>query len=191
MKKTAKKSSTSAAKKVAAKPAPKSAEQIFKSNKKRLYGIEVEKQTWEDAKARGGAPRPRKLTIEKKSEFIRLLTEEGITVSEAALRLEITTWTLYEHRRNDTEFAAAWDQAWKDGATVLEREAQRRACQGVTEPVFYKGEVVGAVQKYSDLLLIFLLKARQPEKFRDQVDITNSDNSIVNAFAAAVRKAAS
>ena len=36
--------------------------------------------------------------------------------------------------------------------------------------VFYKGEVVGSTKKYSDRLLMFLLKAHDP-KFRDGVKV--------------------
>ena len=35
------------------------------------------------------------------------------------------------------------------------------------EPRFYEGEVCGYVRKYSDTLLIFLLKARRPAKYQD------------------------
>ena len=50
----------------------------------------------------------------------------------------------------------------------LEDEARRRALQGVEKPVFREGRQVGTVTEYSDTLLIFLLKARRPEKFRDR-----------------------
>lgn len=46
-------------------------------------------------------------------------------------------------------FAAEWDEAVDEGTDVLEDVAFRRAVDG------------------SDRLLIFLLKARRPEKFRD------------------------
>ena len=49
----------------------------------------------------------------------------------------------------------------------METEARRRGV-GYDEPVFYKGEVVGTVKKYSDLLLIFMLKHRRPEVFADK-----------------------
>ena len=39
------------------------------------------------------------------------------------------------------------------------------------EPVFYQGQVVGHIRKYSDNLLMFLLKAHWPEKFRENVSI--------------------
>jgi hypothetical protein len=50
------------------------------------------------------------------------------------------------------------------GTDLLEDEALRRAEDGVAEPRFYEGRLCGHVQKYSDTLLIFLLKARRPQK---------------------------
>jgi hypothetical protein len=38
----------------------------------------------------------------------------------------------------------------------------------VAEPRFYQGRLCGTVQKYSDALLIFLLKSRRPEKYADR-----------------------
>jgi hypothetical protein len=43
----------------------------------------------------------------------------------------------------------------------------RRAYHGVEEPVFYKGVQCGSVTKYSDRLLMFLLQARNPAKYRE------------------------
>ena len=59
------------------------------------------------------------------------------------------------------------DHAREEAADTLEAEARRRAIEGVEEPVFHKGQRVGTVRKYSDLLLIFLLKGVRPQKFRD------------------------
>jgi hypothetical protein len=49
----------------------------------------------------------------------------------------------------------------------------RRARDGIEEPRFYEGAVCGHVRKYSDALLIFLLKARRPEKYSDKVTTTH------------------
>ena len=57
----------------------------------------------------------------------------------------------------------------EQAADVLEREAWRRASEGVKQPVFYQGEVCGHVQKYSDVLLIFLLKGARPDRYREQL----------------------
>ena len=45
------------------------------------------------------------------------------------------------------------------------------------EPVYYQGEVVGQVQRYSDTLLMFLLKGRRPEKFKDRTELTGKDGA--------------
>lgn len=58
-------------------------------------------------------------------------------------------------------------EAIEAGTDALEDEAVRRASAGVDEPVFYQGEQCGTVRKYSDSLLIGLLKARRPHKFRE------------------------
>ena len=61
------------------------------------------------------------------------------------------------------------------GGDVLEDEAVRRAKEGVEEPVYQGGKLVGHVQKYSDTLLIFLLKGAKPQKYGDKVRHTNGD----------------
>ncbi len=43
---------------------------------------------------------------------------------------------------------------------------------------WYKGEPGGYVQEYSDLLLMFRLKAMRPEKYRDRVEIRGTLASI-------------
>jgi hypothetical protein len=36
--------------------------------------------------------------------------------------------------------------------------------------VFYQGQQFATVRKYSDTLLIFLLKGRKPERYRERVE---------------------
>jgi hypothetical protein len=60
----------------------------------------------------------------------------------------------------------------------LEDEANRRAHDGVESPVIYKGKPVfvegGPLKKheYSDTLLLALLKAYDPERFKDRTETT-------------------
>lgn len=77
-------------------------------------------------------------------------------------------------RERDTAFAEQWDAAVEAGTDVLEDEALRRAKDGTNEPVFYQGVRCGLVRKYSDTLLIFLLKARRPAKFSDRQSVALS-----------------
>ena len=105
--------------------------------------------------------------------FLTILAECG-NVSEACKAAGIDTKTAYKRRKADPEFAEAWQSALDTAADVLEREAWRRAHEGVDEPVLYKGQVVGAVRKHSDLLLMFVLKGLSPEKFREKVYISTA-----------------
>jgi len=72
--------------------------------------------------------------------------------------------------RNDTSFQEAYEQARELAIEQLEIEARRRAVEGYLEPVFYKGEECGHVRKYSDKLLVTLLKGSRPEKYKERVE---------------------
>ncbi len=95
----------------------------------------------------------------------------GYTVSAAAEMTGFARRTWYVHRDNDPEFAAAWDEACDQGADYLEDEARRRAVDGTDKPVYHQGQMVGTIREYSDTLLIFLLKGRRPERFRDNFKV--------------------
>ena len=122
------------------------------------------------------APGPGRGHRVTKVVLTRFLAElaEGHTVKAATVLAKIGHTAVYERREKDPVFAQAWAEALEQGTQVLEEEARRRALVGVTEPVFYKGEVCGEVQKYSDTLLIFMLKARRPEVYRERFDVSGN-----------------
>lgn len=101
-----------------------------------------------------------------KKAFLAALEETG-SVTEAAKICDVGRSNLYRIRRGDKQFAAEWDQALDVAADVLEDEARRRAVEGTEEPVFQGGKQVGTIRKYSDTLLIFLLKGIRPQKYRE------------------------
>ena len=61
--------------------------------------------------------------------------------------------TPYRRAGRDPKFAEAWAAAEQDAVDTLEAEARRRALHG------------------SDGLLMFLLRAHRPERYRDSIDI--------------------
>ena len=72
----------------------------------------------------------------------------------------------------EPDYAEEFEQAKEDAVDVLEAEARRRAVDGWEEPVgWYKGQAGGTVRRYSDVLLIFLLKGAAPDKYRDRVEV--------------------
>ena len=58
--------------------------------------------------------------------------------------------TAYRHRKNDPDFAEAWDHAYESGTDVLEQVATKRALE------------------HDSQLLMFMLKARRPEKYLER-----------------------
>ena len=107
------------------------------------------------------------LTPEKRAQFLALLADCG-NVTRAAEVAGLSRVYLYQIKREDEEFSSEWEKAAKVGSLRLEDEARRRAVEGWAEPVWHRGEMCGTVQKYSDTLLIVLLKAHHPEKYADR-----------------------
>lgn len=100
--------------------------------------------------------------------FIEALRELG-HVGKACQVAGISRQTAYLHRRNEPQFAADWDTAIDDAAYSLEDEAWRRARDGVDEPIVSQGMIIGTQKKFSDTLLIFLLKGIRPDKYADKL----------------------
>lgn len=112
----------------------------------------------------------------KKRAFLRALVEVGGNVSRACEVAEIDRSTPYTDQwKDDEDFQAARKMAEAMAGDHLEAEAIRRAYDGVTEPVgFYQGEPSAFVQKYSDTLMIFLLKGSKPEKYATRQEVKHS-----------------
>ena len=87
-------------------------------------------------------------------------------------------------RRNDPDFAAAWQDALEEAVDWLELEALRRAVEGTEENWFSKGEIVGTITRYSDSLLMFLLKARRPWLYDRRVLRSGQNDTDEDSFDA-------
>lgn len=125
--------------------------------------------------------------------FLSALAECG-NVSGACKAAKIDRKSAYLLRAESPDFAEAWEDAKIQASDSLEHEAVRRARDGVNEPVIHQGELCGlwvdaegnrvakdtpdstfiplTVKKYSDTLLIFLMKGNDPEKYRDNYKMT-------------------
>lgn len=110
----------------------------------------------------------------KKRAFLSSYSACG-NVSDAARAAGISRITHYDWLKNDTDYAAAFAEARETAADYIEAEIYRRGVEGIEQPIFYKGEQVGSVQRYSDKLLIVLAKALRPEKFRDNLTISTAE----------------
>lgn len=91
----------------------------------------------------------------KKRLFLEAYAEMG-NITHACKASAVPRRTFYHWTEHDEAFAAQVREAEIEAVESLEREARRRAIRG------------------SDTLLIFLLKAARPDKYRDNVSIKHS-----------------
>jgi transposase-like protein len=127
----------------------------------------------------------RQQSLHLKKRFLEHFAEYG-NVSAAARHAGIERNTVYQWQERDDTFVAAFREAEIKATEVLEGEARRRAVEGVTQevPIYFKGQAVDTIVKteYSDTLLIFLLKARAPEKYRERHDVNVTSQPVAVAY---------
>lgn len=119
-----------------------------------------------DASTGGRSPRHDAITPARKRRFIEALAATG-SVSEAARQVGASRQSFYALRSTyeDEIFLAAWDRALAAATDILANVAYERAIDGVEEPVFWRGEIVGTRRRYNDRLLMQLLRVRNPSGY--------------------------
>jgi hypothetical protein len=108
-------------------------------------------------------------TAQHKKAFLAHYREAG-NISRACDAAAVERRTVYKWQEHDDGFALAFKQAQVEAVEALEAEAYRRAVEGVEEPLHSAGRMIGTVRRYSDTLLIFLLKGAAPAKYRERYD---------------------
>lgn len=96
------------------------------------------------------------------------------SITKAAAAAKVERSMHYRWLANEA-YKAAFALAQEEAAQLLEDEAVRRATEGTLEPVFYQGLKVGAVRRYSDGLMQFLLRGFKPQKYSAKAEITGAD----------------
>lgn len=112
-----------------------------------------------------------------RERFLKAL-REGFPVSTAAETAGIARATVYRWRDEDEGFLDSWEDAYKHGSDFIENVARHRAVEGWDEPVFWDGEEVGHVRKYSDRMLDRLLKGRKKDVYGDAVTISTAPSGV-------------
>lgn len=102
--------------------------------------------------------------------FIEAFAQTGV-VKLAAAVAGIDRRSVFYYLRKSPGFTRRYNDALDQAADTMEAEAIRRGVKGCKRPVFYLGKKCGSTREFSDTLLIFLLKAARPEKFRDNYDV--------------------
>ena len=143
-------------------------------------------------------------TKHARDRFLAYLAESGI-VSESCKACGMSRALVYSKRQEKSsdgtitasaiEFARLWDEAELVAADMLEREARRRAIDGIEDYVVSRGEVVMfdagdgkgpqplKRRVYSDALLALLLRARNPSVFGDRQKIEHSGEMTISSLS--------
>lgn len=119
-----------------------------------------------------------RLTAQKRKLFLAAYVECGAITSAA--KATSVCETLHYKWLADPAYAAAFAEAEKQAINRLEAELFRRVYEGTEEPVVYQGELCYrkdkngkltdkplTIRRKSDTLLIFALKGKKPEVYRD------------------------
>lgn len=112
-------------------------------------------------------------TKARQATFLEAFALYG-NIVRACLETDIPRRTVYNWKSvdekgdpKDSEFMVFYEIARQEAVAVLEAEAWRRAIDGESTPTTVAGERVD-VEKKSDTLLIFLIRAHGGPKYRNQ-----------------------
>ena len=117
------------------------------------------------------------LDDETKEDFLQLIAL-GHTKSAAAKQLKFPIAAFTEARVTDADFDNALERANAEQADLIEQVALDRTLNGVEKPVWFQGEQVGEDTVYDNNLLITMLKAAKPEKYKDRKEVSGSGGII-------------
>jgi hypothetical protein len=143
-------------------------------------------------------PAKRRRGLPKKGAFLAAYVRTA-SITKAARAARIERALHYRWLVDDPEYPAQFAAAQREAAQILEDEAIRRANEGVLEPLTYKGrfqyktrpkrgadgaivheggrpvlEEYGAplaIRKYSDGMMMFLLRGFLPAKYRENSSV--------------------
>jgi hypothetical protein len=105
-------------------------------------------------------------TPDRQRRFIEALADTG-SVEAAARAVDMSSVGTYHRRRQPGAqgFRAAWEAALTLGVQRIEDVAMDRALNGVEEPLYSYGKLIGSRTRYNDRLLMFILRNCAPERF--------------------------
>lgn len=141
-------------------------------------------RTKEPIAPRPGSDEARKAeTAEARAKFLDTFAHVG-NVRAASKISGVGRRTHYDWLETDEAYAQAFEDARAEAADRLEQEARRRALVGVDEPVYGRLPganagigIVGYVRRFSDNLLMFLLKNWRPEVYTNRHELTGKDGA--------------
>jgi hypothetical protein len=101
----------------------------------------------------GGEQRHDAFTPERQVAFLSLLAQHG-NVRAACAAVGLSPQAVYLRKRRDGAFAQGWEAALLLAREAVEQVLAERAMNGVTETIWYRGEVVGQRRRFDNRLLL-------------------------------------
>ena len=138
-----------------------------------------------NGKGKRALPDRKLRTFQRQARFLRAYTTGFPTAKSAAKRAKVGRTSHIRWLATDPEYAERFNQLRADRVEEFEAEAARRAVTGVTRPITVAGESV-EITEYSDSLLMFILKAEAPEKYRERQEVKGTDD--LNEWAEIIKR---
>ncbi len=96
--------------------------------------------------------------------FLNAYTETA-TLTRAEALSGVSRKSHDRWRKTDAEYAKCFEFAQECACDMIEDEVRRRAVHGWDQPIYYRGRKVGTIRRYSDNLLLALLRAFKPDRY--------------------------
>lgn len=113
-------------------------------------------------------------TTERLELFLELI-RRGKRINVACKEAEISRSFIYKLRCQHEAFKNEWDDArsngFKERADEIEDTIYERAIEGFIEATSVKGQIVKAVRRYDNKLLMRLAEAELPKKYRRNIKV--------------------
>ena len=124
------------------------------------------------------AKRPKAKSHSNQEQFLAAYAACG-NLTDAARSIGCDRRSHYDWLKSDPTYQQRYQEAHSEACDRLRSEARRRAVEGSEEPVYYQGVECGRIRKYSDTLLIFLMKGAMPQEFvhfAGSIDMTYAES---------------
>lgn len=96
-------------------------------------------------------------------------------ITKAAEAAKIDRGLHYRWLDNFPKYQKAFLDAERQAGDFLESVAVGRATEGVMEAVYYQGRPIGAVRRYSDGVMMTLLRGFKPKKYSNKTELSGPE----------------
>jgi hypothetical protein len=132
----------------------------------------------------------RPMTQARRDAFLKSLREHGVFMAAArdaspnCSTIAGPSQSFKDLMARDDVFRQEVEAAIEEANAKVELEIHRRAVEGYEEPVFYMGEVVGSIRKWSDRLLELRAKGALPDKYAPERNMRMTSELTTTTIAA-------